>query len=101
MLRIFKVTGNSLSPFFVTGDYVFLADLCFPFQNLTPGNIVVFDHPRFGRLIKKISSVDSELGTVEVEGTNPESITPEQIGPVQISDISGKVIFHIKRPGFG
>ncbi len=97
MLSIFKVTGISLSPFFVPGDYVLLADLLFPFQRLSQDDFIVFTHPRFGRLIKKITSIDYELETVKVEGTNSDSITSEQIGPVQLSDISGKVIFHFKR----
>lgn len=92
------MTGSSLSPFFVSGDYVLLADLQLPFLRLNPGDFIVFNHPRYGRLIKKISSLDTKLGTIQVEGTNPDSITPEQIGPVQLSDISGKVILHVKKP---
>ncbi len=98
MLSISKVTGTSLSPFFVPGDYVLLVDLRFPFQRLAKDDFVVFKHPRFGRLIKKVISINHDLETVQVEGTNSDSVTSDQIGPVQFSDISGKVFLHFKRP---
>jgi signal peptidase I len=98
MLSIFKVTGSSLSPSFLPGDYVLLVHPRYPFQRLSQDDVIVFEHPRFGRMIKKVTSINRELGTVKVEGTNPDSISSDQIGPVQISDVSGKVIFHFKKP---
>ena len=98
MIKIVKVTGESLSPFFLPGDYVIVGKLPFKFGDITVGDTIVFPHPSFGLLIKKVLSVNTETHYILVEGSHPHSLTSNQIGPIHLSTIFGKVMFHIKRP---
>ena len=52
MIKLIKVTGQSLSPEYREGDYVMIVTV--PFFVFKPGNTVVFEHPAYGTLIKKI-----------------------------------------------
>jgi len=87
MIKIIKVTGESLSPFFVAGDYVLIGKCSYLFGAISEGDIVVFTHPSFG-----------ELQQFHVKGSHPLSIDSRQIGPIAAADILGKVIWHIKTP---
>ena len=61
MLRIVKVTGNSLSPFFLPGDYVVVSSFRSGYKNLQTGAVVVFDHPEFGLMIKRVKQIILQL----------------------------------------
>jgi signal peptidase I len=97
MLKIIKVTGESLSPFFLSGDYVLLRTSSRGY-NLKKGDVVVFNHPQFGRLIKQVQSIEPTARAIRVKGTHPASLDPIQLGSIPFSDIIGKVIWHIKQP---
>ena len=98
MLKIIKVTGNSLSPFFLSGDFVLISTSHRQFKNLQEGDSVVFSHPEYGRLIKiiVINFPDSEY--LKVTGIHKDSISSQKLGSVPYSDLIGRVIFHIKKP---
>jgi len=98
MIKIIKVTGESLSPFFVAGDYVLIGKCSYLFGAISEGDIVVFTHPSFGMMIKEIYKINSELQQFHVKGSHPLSIDSRQIGPIAAADILGKVIWHIKTP---
>ncbi len=98
MLKIIKVTGESLSPFFLPGDYVIVAKFPLKLGGINVGDTIVFPHPTFGLLIKKVQSVNIETHQFFVEGSHPKSLTSDQIGPINLSIIFGKVLFHIKKP---
>jgi len=98
MIKIIKVTGESLSPFFLSGDYVIVGKFPLKLGGINVGDIIVFPHPKFGLLIKKVQSVNIETHHFFVEGSHPNSLTSDQIGPINLSTIFGKVLFHIKKP---
>ena len=98
MLKIIKVTGNSLSPFFLSGDYVFISTNHSAYSQLRPGSTVVFNHPDFGQLIKRVHTNYPESQNVKVTGINKDSISSHKLGLIPYSDIIGKVKFHIKQP---
>lgn len=98
MLRLLKVTGQSLTPEFQEGDFVLVVKIPFFFDSLHKGDIVVFRHPDYGTLIKQVSSINPEHGEIFVTGTHPFSVDSKQLGAIPKNDLIGKVIWHIGRP---
>jgi len=98
MLKIIKVTGNSLSPFFLPGDFVLVRQKTSIYRYIQAGSTVVFDHPDYGRLIKHVQSNDPNSETLIVVGSQEESISSHKLGPIPYSSVFGKVIFHFKKP---
>lgn len=98
MLRLLKVSGESLSPDYQDGDFVLMLKIPIFFNFLKPGDLVVFRHPEFGTLVKKIDWVDQPGAQVYVLGTHPLSVDSRQFGMIPIKDIEGKVIWQIKKP---
>ena len=101
MVRILKVTGNSLFPLIQEGDFVIVFKIPFflwrTFQ-YQPGDIVVFKHPHYGTLIKKIEWYAHIGNQYYVVGTHPESTDSRTFGLVEREWLSGKVIWHIQNP---
>jgi nickel-type superoxide dismutase maturation protease len=98
MLQVMKVTGESLSPFFETGDYVLIAKAAFLLRSLRPGDILVFHQPGYGTLIKRLEQISPDGKDLFMLGTSPESTDSRQFGTVQRQNVIGKVIWHIPRP---
>jgi hypothetical protein len=98
MIKIVKVTGKSLSPVFLSGDYVITGNSPFLFGEICVGDTVVFSHPSYGLMIKNVHTVDSENEQILVEGNHSYSLASDQIGPINLSTIFGKVLFHVKKP---
>jgi len=98
MLKIIKVTGNSLSPFFLPGDYVLVSTFRSGHKNLQSGSVVVFQHSKFGRLIKRIHTNYPNAKNLKVIGNHKNSISSHKLGLIPYSDLIGKVILHIKQP---
>ncbi len=95
MLKIIKVTGQSLSPEYQEGDFVVVLTNPFFFR-LKRGNTVIFQHAQYGTMIKKIDRID--YNRVYVVGSHPQSIDSRQFGPIARQEITGKVIWHIQQP---
>ena len=95
MLKILKVTGNSLSPFFLPGDFILAWRFPRRFPRLSQGDTVVFQHAAYGIMIKRVVSNHPAENYIQVEGTHPESISSEKIGAISYQDIIGKVIRRI------
>ncbi|HDD62310.1 MAG TPA: hypothetical protein ENF22_07285 [Chloroflexi bacterium] len=98
MLKIIKVTGNSLSPFILSGDFVLISTSHRQFKNLKEDDPVVFNHPEYGRLIKLIDKNYPDSENLKVTGIHEESISSHKLGLIPYSDLIGRVIFHIKQP---
>lgn len=98
MLRIVKVTGDSLTPMFREGDFVLISKIPFLLNSLKVGDIIVFEHPIYGRLIKRIERFASDGVQIIVTGNHEWSVDSRQFGPVDRSTILGKVIWHIRQP---
>lgn len=92
MFRIMKVTGESLSPFLMPGDFVLIGRLPRRLFPLRPGNIVVMRHPAYGTLIKRIESIADGGEAVFVVGDHPDSIDSRTFGAVRTSSVDGVVL---------
>ena len=97
MLTIKKVTGNSLSPFFLPGDFVLLYTWFRGFSSLKPGDLVVFTHPEIGQMIKYVKTNDPENAVILMAGTYSDSISSHKLGPIPYTSILGKVILPIRK----
>jgi nickel-type superoxide dismutase maturation protease len=95
MIQILKVTGESLSPVFLEGDFVVVSKIPFVLRKIKAGDIVVFQHPVYGTMIKKVEYISPNGEEIFVLGTHPESTDSRQFGPLQRRQLIGKVIWHI------
>lgn len=101
MLRILKITGNSMSPDYQEGDFVLLATCAHVIRHLKVGDTIIFEHKLYGTLIKRIASFDPGTAEAYVEGTRPDSLDSRRLGTIRPDVIQGKVIAHFpsKRAG--
>jgi hypothetical protein len=98
VIRLIKVTGYSLSPFFEAGDFVLLARIPCLLNHLKAGDIVVFRQADYGTLIKRVERFSPDRRQIYVIGERPDSTDSRTFGPVPRSDLIGKVIWHFKGP---
>lgn len=98
MIKIVKVTGNSLSPFFLSGDFAIIRTFPQRIPDLKIGDTVVVRHPVLGLLIKQVRDVNAAQGYLEIEGAHPDSVSSQKLGKIPFQDLVGKVLFQIKSP---
>jgi hypothetical protein len=99
MLKLIKITGSSLAPEYNEGDYLVTITISFVLRALKPGDIVVFKHPVYGTMVKQIRSIDPQAKEIFVIGTHPESTDSRHFGPIPQNWLTGKVLWHIPKPG--
>jgi nickel-type superoxide dismutase maturation protease len=99
VFKLIKVTGNSLEPEYKTGDYLVSTTLPFVMRALKPGDLVIFKHPVYGKMVKRIQQVDHQTGEIFVIGTHPESTDSRHFGPIPRNWLTSKVLWHIPKPG--
>jgi len=92
-----KVTGESLSPFFMQGDYILVIKIPYFLRRLKPGDVVVFRHPAYGVMIKRLERFSEDGEELFVLGSHPESNDSRSFGPVPHHWVTGKVILRISR----
>jgi len=97
MIQILKVTGESLSPFFLEGDFVVVSKIPFVFQRIQPGDTVVFRQPGYGTLIKRVERISPDGEQLFVLGVHPDSTDSRQFGALSRRQLIGKVIWHIRK----
>jgi signal peptidase I len=97
MLRLLKIQGHSLYPDFTEGEFILSAKVPFPSGRIRVGDVIVFQQPGYGKLVKRVSQVLNGGHAFEVRGTQVESTDSRNFGPVQIENVTGKVIWHIRR----
>jgi len=95
VLCFYEVKGRSMQPFLRSGDYVLASRL---YLSIARNDLIVVNHPLYGRIIKRISSIDQVLG-VRLSGDNKESVTSDDMGWVDLKQVDAKVIFLIKDKG--
>jgi nickel-type superoxide dismutase maturation protease len=93
MFRLIKVAGDSMSPALRDGDYILIKKA----RSLRPGFVVVADHPRLGRIVKRVMALD-ENG-ITLAGDNPSSTASVEIGPMQPEQLRGRAILAITPKG--
>ena len=96
MIRLLKVRGSSLWPDYREGDYVLAASLPFPAGRIKAGDVIVFDQPGYGTLLKRVERVLEDGQAFNVRGTQVASTDSRNFGPVPKTRVSGKVIWHIR-----
>lgn len=96
MLRLLKITGDSLTPEYQEGDFVFVSKIPFLITPPSPGDVIAFNQPGYGLMIKRIQHIAPD-GRINVIGTHPESIDSRVFGPISQADIAGKVVWHIRK----
>ena len=97
MLKLIKITGNSLTPEYNEGDYVVIATLSVILRALKSGDTIVFKHPVYGTMIKQIQSIDTQAGEIFVIGTHHHSTDSRHFGAIPQSWLTGKVLWHIPK----
>ncbi len=88
-----RITGDSMSPDYQDGDFVFLMNL---FRGrIKRGDVIVFINQLYGTLIKRVEKITDE--GIYVLGTGENSLDSRRLGPVNPAAVQGKVIWHIHR----
>lgn len=67
-----------------------------PFLIFKPGKTIVFQHPAYGIMIKKILRVDPQ--GLFVTGTHPNSVDSRHFGLIERRSVLGIVAWHIRKP---
>jgi len=98
MLKFIKVSGKSLLPEYQDGDFVLVAKIPFFLRHIRQGDIVVFDHPLYGLMIKRVDRLLPEKDEIYVIGTHEFSVDSREFGPISLETLIGKVIWHIQKP---
>ncbi len=98
MLKLLKVSENSLSPVYQEGDYVVVSIVPLLFGAPRRGDIIVFRHAVYGTLIKMVEAVSPGGEEFSVVGMRAESVDSRRFGPISRRNVVGKVIWHIKKP---
>ena len=94
MLRLVKVTGQSMSPTLEDGDYVIIKKP----RHIRAGLLYVINHIDLGRIIKRLQ--DTKHDRFYFIGDNPKSSTPSSlIGAVEKDRMIGQVILVIGPKG--
>ncbi len=93
MFRLIRITGDSMSPDYQDGDFVFLMNI---FKGrIKRGDVIVFVNRLYGPLIKRIEKITRE--GIYVVGTAENSLDSRRLGPVNPDAVQGRVIWHIHR----
>lgn len=83
-----------MSPKICNGDYVISCK--WPGMKVTRGMVVIVDHLRFGKIIKRVKQRNN-VGALLLTGENAQRTSTEQLGWVHKKEIYGRVILHLKR----
>jgi signal peptidase I len=95
LFQILRVRGASLASAYRDGDYVVISGL--GLKKVRPGDVVVFQHPDYGRLIKRVESLEA-CGRLCVRGDDIDSVDSRRFGPIPRSSVIGRVLWIVRRP---
>lgn len=92
MLRFYKVVGVSMTPTLYPGDYV----LCLtqPLFRLKKNQVVVVNHPKYQKIIKRIRQACDNRG-YSLTGDNSQSTSSQELGFVTQESVVGLVLLKI------
>ncbi|NLN71127.1 MAG: hypothetical protein GX142_10190 [Chloroflexi bacterium] len=97
MVRLLRVRGSSLWPDFHEGDYVLAASINTLGRKIKPGDVIVFQQPGYGTLLKRVQQVLEGGQSFIVRGTQITSSDSRNFGQVPLERVWGKVIWHIRK----
>ena len=89
-----RVRGDSLAPRFRSGDFVAVSALPLRLRPPRPTDVLVFDHPEYGRLIKRLERVEPD-GRLFMCGDDIDSVDSRRFGPIDTTTVRGVVVWHI------
>ena len=92
LLKLFRVSGDSMSPAFKSQDYILILTRLF---RLKINDNVVVHHPELGIIVKKVINI-CEQG-IRLQGNNPQSTSSQQMGWLKREHIIGKVVMRIPK----
>lgn len=90
MLQLFKISGDSLYPYYKNGQRVVCRKV-FKKTRIKVDDTVVFEKKTHGMMIKLVKSIDEDR--YFVEGTDPMSIDSRNFGTLTRKEIKYKVLF--------
>jgi hypothetical protein len=96
MIHFFRVKENSMLPLLKDGDIVLATDWYWLVGRLRVGDRIVFRHPLYGTLVKRVDELRPAAGELTVRGTRPVSLDSQEFGPIPLSSVLGKVIWRVK-----
>lgn len=91
-LHVVKVIGTSMEPALQEDSFA----VFWRSKNPQAGDVVLADHPEFGRIIKTVVAVDN--GQLSLAGTSPESTSTERLGLIGKERVLGRLIFKVREP---
>lgn len=90
--RLVRIDGHSMAPRIPAGSYALFRRR----PSYAVGDIVLVQHPRFGRIVKQAKTASE--GRYALQGLAPESTSSEALGTVALSDILGRLVWLSKPP---
>ena len=91
-VRLTRILGRSMQPRLQPGAYALFG----PFRTLRVGDIVLVEHPRYGRIVKAIHRIDTQ--NLELIGLSEDSTPTQDLGQVSVDAVLGRLIFSIQPP---
>lgn len=95
MIKFMQIEGESLSPDFQDGDFVLITNSHHSTRRVKPGDVIAFEHPAYGMLIKRVTGFDEE--GLLVAGSHPDSLDSRKLGSIHPERVLGKVIWHVRK----
>lgn len=93
MFAVYRVKGNSMSPQIKNGEYV--VTFTWIFFKPWPGLRVVYYHPNYGVILKRVIDVNRQKKTFSSQGLNASSVEPKNLKNTPIASIKGFVIWQL------
>ncbi len=82
-----------MSPNFLPDDFVLL--IAHRWQKLAVGDVVLVNHQHYGKIIKRIASIEKD-NWFTLKSDNPQGVTTEQMGIINKGQVIGKVVYQVK-----
>lgn len=98
MLRLLRVSGDSMMPMYQDRDFVLVSKIPYLVGTAKQGDVIAFRHKVYGTMIKKVKNVSPDKNEIYVTGTQENSVDSRRFGPITRPDVMGKVIWHITKP---
>lgn len=87
-----------MRPQYREGDFVLTYKIPFLKPRFRRGDVVVFEHPAYGTMIKQVDGVSADGLQLTVSGSHTYSVDSRNFGPIMSNQTIGKVLWHIKQP---
>ncbi|MEL6665452.1 MAG: S24/S26 family peptidase [Henriciella sp.] len=88
---LIRVTGESMHPMLSPGTFALFRRSA----SYRDGDVLLVEHPRFGRIVKRAIDVGKEA--LWLEGANANSLSRETMGPIEQRLVQGKLVYQIAR----